>query len=264
MPRLAVIGYGAMARYVAAAMRGSDWDLDHCIVREGREDAARNRLGKGIKLVSEVGALPEDTALVVDCAGHGGLKAHDPAVLRRGVPMVTASLGALADSEVYRVLSEAALAGGVQLHLASGAIGGLDALAAARLGGLDMVTYEGRKPPEGWRGSAAEEVLKLDELGEAAVHFEGSARDAALRYPKNANVAAAVALAGPGFLATKVRLIADPAAEGNMHRIIACGAFGEMRFDVTGQGLPDTPRTSALAAMSMVERVFRRGSTITF
>ena len=40
MPRLAVIGYGAMARYVAVAMRGSDWDLDHCIVREGREDAA--------------------------------------------------------------------------------------------------------------------------------------------------------------------------------------------------------------------------------
>ena len=37
MPILAVIGYGAMARYVAAAMRGSDWDLDHCIVREGRE-----------------------------------------------------------------------------------------------------------------------------------------------------------------------------------------------------------------------------------
>ena len=264
MPRLAVIGYGAMAGYVAAALQGTDWALDHCIVQQGREDAARNRLGCGVELVTDAGGLPGGTALVVDCAGHGGLKAHGAAVLRREMPLVTASLGALADAEVYQMLEEAAKVGGVPLHLASGAIGGLDALAAARIGGLDSVTYVGRKPPEGWRGSAAEQILNLDELDAAAVHFEGNARDAALHYPKNANVAAAVALAGLGFEETKVRLIADPEAAGNMHRVSAKGAFGEMCFEVTGKGLAETPRTSALAAMSMVERILRHDARIRF
>ncbi|MBL4628031.1 MAG: aspartate dehydrogenase, partial [Roseicyclus sp.] len=146
----------------------------------------------------------------------------------------------------------------------SGAIGALDALRAARVGGLDRETYTGRKPPAGWRGSPAEVALDLDAVTSPSTHFRGSARDAALHYPKNANVAAAVALAGAGFDTTQVTLIADPQAPGNIHEITAEGRFGHLHFQITGNSLPDNPRSSALAAMSGVAAILQATSPIRF
>ena len=160
------------------------------------------------------------------------------------------------------MLKDAANEGRATLHLASGAIGALDCLRAGRVGELQAVTYVGRKPPAGWTGSPAEETIDLDSLGgEARIHFEGSARDAAIRYPKNANVAAAVALAGIGMDETMVRLIADPTIEQNIHEVQATGDFGSFSFEIRGNALPDNPRSSALAAMSAVsvaEQLSRR------
>ena len=66
MPDFALIGYGAMAGYVAKTMQGTEWRLRECLVRAGREDAARNRLGCGVKLVHEVADLSDGMALVAD------------------------------------------------------------------------------------------------------------------------------------------------------------------------------------------------------
>lgn len=262
MLRVGLIGHGAIAQHVAQRLPGLGASLSLVIARAGRHDAAHAALGP-VMCRDRIGDdLPD---IMVDCAGHAGLAQHGASVLRAGVPLITVSLGALADAALAAGLEQAARDGGTRLILCSGAIGGLDALRAARMGRLDAVTYEGRKPPQGWLGSPAEAVLDLGApMTAEAVHFDGDARQAALRYPKNANVAAAVALAGLGFEGTQVRLIADPAAQGNTHAITARGDFGDMRLTITGQTLPGNPRTSALAAMSVLSALADHAATIRF
>lgn len=251
--QVAIIGKGAIARYVAAQIEASpDIHIAASVLRTPHPGA-----------VTDVANLPP-VDLLIDCAGHEGLAAHGAKALGLGIEVLTLSLGALADAALTRDLTSAAEQGHACLHLASGAIGALDTLRAARVGGLTRVTYTGRKPPAGWRGSPAEAALDLDTLQGATPHFEGSARDAALRYPKNANVAAAVALAGMGFDATQVVLIADPNATGNTHEITAEGAFGHAEFRITGNSLPDNPKSSALAAMSAIAALQQTRSAIRF
>ena len=76
------------------------------------------------------------------------------------------------------------------------------------------------------------------------------------------HVAASVALAGIGFDDTAVELIADPGIERNVHEIVAEGDFGRMEFRIEGKSMPDNPRSSAIAAMSVVREILKPTSPI--
>ncbi|MGJ8615366.1 MAG: aspartate dehydrogenase [Sulfitobacter sp.] len=248
--KIGLIGNGAIAGFARTELEKRGTSIAVILTRP--EKVAQNPA----LYVGMVSDLPDDLELMVDCAGHSALSAYGADILARGIDLVTVSLGALADQDVYQSLMNAAKQGQSKLHLASGAIGALDCLQAARVGALHSVTYVGRKPPLGWKGSPAEDTLDLDAMTQGAeVHFTGTARAAALAYPKNANVAAAVALAGNGFDETQVRLIADADVTKNIHEIVATGDFGTLQFQITGNTLPDNPRTSALAAMSVISKI---------
>lgn len=263
MQTIAIIGCGAIAEAVTHYLSGhDDAGIVAAIVNPGRDAQAREVFGEGVELANEFDAISTSVNLAVDCAGHPALRQHGESILSRGIDLVTVSSGALADADLHDALVAAAQKGGSQLRVVSGAIGALDALAAASTGDLVRVTYRGRKPPAGWRGSAAEAKLDLDSLTEATVHFSGSARDAALEYPKNANVAASVALAGIGFDDTTVELIADPGVERNVHEIVAEGDFGRLEFRIDGKSLPDNPRSSAITAMSVVREILKPASQL--
>lgn len=261
--KVALIGRGSIAGVIMRSLLERHPEIRLAGALGHDIDRVNEQLERRIPLTSSIAELLSwKPTLVVECAGHEALAEHGAEVLRHGIDLIVASVGALADAALERALREAAAAGGARIRIPSGAIGGLDALAAARVGGLDSVCYVGRKPVQAWRGTAAERVVDLDRLDKAAVIFEGSAREAALTYPQNANVTAATALAGVGFDATRVTLFADPHARGNEHEIEAQGRFGMMKFSVVNAPLPENPKTSSLAAYSLLRCVLALTDTI--
>lgn len=246
---IATIGYGAMARALVAALARHEGGprVGSCLLRAG----SKVDVPAGVTPVHDVEALIAlKPQLVVECAGHEAISTTVPALLRAGLDTVIVSIGALCDDDLRAELMRAARQGRARLVPVSGAVGGLDLLRAARLADLETVTYRGLKPPRAWAGSPAQDMIDLECITEPTVFFRGSAREAAARFPKNANVAAAVALAGIGLDATRVELVADPGSGENRHEVEAQGAFGHMRFSVSNRPLPSNPRTSHLAALS--------------
>ena len=83
-----------------------------------------------------------------------------------------------------------------------------------------------------------------------------------MTFPKNANVAATAALAGVGFEQTRVMLVADPAVTQNVHRLEAAGAFGAMTLEIHANPSPDNPKTSHMAALSIMRVLENEASAI--
>ncbi|MEM9635914.1 MAG: aspartate dehydrogenase [Pseudomonadota bacterium] len=263
--KFALIGNGAIAQYVKSNLSARGHTVEALLLRADGAASEPQPDDKAPLVLYRVADLPGDVVHVIDCAGHAGLRDYGSDILVSGRNLTTVSIGALADEELYSALRKAVVKGRSTLHLASGAIGALDCLRAARVGQLTSVCYTGRKPSAGWLGSPAESKLCLQALkGTPQTHFQGSARQAAIEYPKNANVAAAVALAGIGFDKTTVELIADPGITSNIHEIQAEGEFGSFEFRISGKALADNPRSSALAAMSVISSIEQQTGTIVF
>lgn len=249
--RIGIIGYGALGREMVGAFRrlGESDRIAAVLIREGREPPS----AAGVAWVTDVGAMiAARPSIVVECAGHEAVVQHGPAILEDGIDLIVSSVGCLAEpANSWRL--RAAERGGGRILIPSGAIAGLDGLLAARLAGLARVRYDSFKPPIAWRGTRAEKIIDLDHGEDERVFFEGTAREAARDYPKNANVSAAVAFAGIGLDRTRVRLISSRRVTDPLGVIEADGAFGTFRFEIFARATAANPKSSALAAYSLMQ-----------
>ena len=139
-----LIGYGAIAQEVLKHIEpDEDANITGIVVRPGRVKEVRDVLLKrDIEVVSSFDELSTKPDLVVECAGHAGVREFGADALRRGMDFLVISVGALADAGLYADLTSAAKEGAAKLVLAAGAVAGADALSAARVGGISKVTYK--------------------------------------------------------------------------------------------------------------------------
>jgi aspartate dehydrogenase len=247
-----LIGCGAIGLEVIRRLGGHPQvHIDQILVRPGKEIMVNDALGGRVRVISSIEDLDPVPDFVLECASHETVVEFGPYFLSQGIDFGVISIGALSDLALYEQLEAAARKGDSQLLIIPGAIGGLDALSAGAEG-LEEVIYTSKKLLMSWAGTPADEAFDLAGVKESTVIYQGSARQAAKLFPKNANVVATIALAGLGFEKTQVTLFADPSAKGNTHHLQARGTFGKLDITIIGNPLPTNPKTSALTAFSAI------------
>lgn len=245
---IGLIGFGALARQIVAALedRPIRWIA---LVRETSAAPTGHGIARVTGLTELIGERPD---LVVEAAGQESVASYVPALLEAGIPVVVASIGALADQELLERITRAGQSSGTRLIIPSGAIGGLDYLAAiARLPDV-QIRYRLRKPVAAWRAEL--DALGLSDTKVAVTLFEGTPEEAAKLYPKNLNAAFTVALAvRPAQFS--VAVIADPEVSTNIHEIDAESSAGQASFRFANAPSPDNPKTSAVTALSLAASI---------
>ncbi len=255
--RVGLIGLGAIGQAVVRLIHQHAAE-DATVVAALVRDPSRLRPSGSPEAVTTIDALlAQRPEVVVEAGGHAALRAYGPTILRAHCDLIMVSIGALAEPGVEEEIIAAARTGGSQAKVASGAIGGLDALAAATLGGLARVTHTTRKPARTLLAPT-----QVEQLTEAQEIFRGNAREGALLFPESINVAAAVSLAGIGLDRTEVRVLADPSVDRNHHEVVAEGRFGTFRFEIQNVPSEANARTAQLVAMSVVHALLLRRASL--
>lgn len=193
--------------------------------------------------------------IVVEAASQEAVRDVALSVVQNRRDMMVMSVGALMDESIFDVLQDACADFHTRIYLPSGAIGGLDAIAAAR-GHIDSISITTTKNPASLRGAPHLEMegIDIENIHKHTILYKGSAIQAVRRFPANANVAGAISLAAG--LDADVTVAADPDISANMHHITVQGDFGTMEFRVINKPEPTNPKTSRLAALSAIRRLY--------
>lgn len=201
------------------------------------------------------------SAVVIEAAPASAFDEIAIPAIESGCTLIVASVGALI-SRMH--LIDLARRTGAHIIVPSGALAGLDAIRAAAIGVIDSVTLETRKLPAALAGAPylARPGMDLGSITLATCVFRGNALEAAAGFPANANVAAALALAGIGPLRTQVEIWADPCATRNTHIVRVDADCGRLTLCVESAPAQANPRTSRIAPQSLIACLLALDATL--
>lgn len=233
---VALIGCGAIGTVLAEAMQQKIVVCDELLVYDIDPSKAQN-LKQSINFPTTIiGSIQDLIALkptvIIEAASQQAVRDYLQKIISAKIAVIVMSTGALLSMNADLSM----------VHVPSGAVGGLDALSSAALAGIEEVTLTSRKNPK---------ALETNDKEEKVI-YEGYAEDAALKFPREMNVAATLALTvKPAKV--KVRVISDPFVRRNTHEIKVSWKFGEIFLRFANDPHPDNPHTSALAAWSAIK-----------
>lgn len=267
LSRVAVLGLGAIGQtLVDRLLDGVTFPSPPSLlvyVKAYQIDELTTRYAKHIQLTTSLDELISFAPdVIVEAAGQSAVRELAEPILAAGHDLMLVSTGALVDDELRLRLSATASSSGARMLIPAGAIAGLDGLGALRYSSDLRVRYVSVKPPNAWRGTPAEADIDLDTVRSAVTFFRGSAAEAATRFPRNANLAATIALAGAGLERTVVELVADPGASGNRGWFEAEGELGRLTVELSGPSMSTNAKTSAVTAYSILHALENMDRTI--
>ena len=260
--RVAIAGLGAIGLKLAEAL---DRGIPGCELAA----VSANDLSKAAKRLSHLkrpvpvvalGELEPLADIVVECAPAKLLPEIAEPFLRAGKTAIMLSAGAILSHE--HLVNLARQHGG-QIVVPSGALLGLDAVTAAAEGNIRSVRMITRKPVRGLIGAPylVEHNIRIEDITAPLRVFKGTAREAAIGFPANLNVAVALALAGIGPDNTTLEIWADPALTRNTHRIEVDSDSAS--FSMTIENVPsDNPKTGRITALSVIAYLRKLGAPL--
>jgi len=234
--KVGLIGCGAIGTVLAEAIERKIVVCDELVVFDtdaAKAQKLKRQLSFRVKIVGSVEELlAVKPKVVVEAAGQSAVRAYYEKLVGSNAEIIVMSTGALLSLN----------AEDPKVHFPAGAIGGLDAISSAVNAGIEEVLLTSRKNPKALGKTNIEE----------SIVYEGTAKEAVRRYPREMNVAATLALTVKP-LQVKVKVVSDPQVERNTHEIYVKWRFGEMELCFANDPHPDNPHTSALAAWSAIK-----------
>lgn len=196
-------------------------------------------------------ALAAKADVVIEALPPDAVPALAKEVLSRGKTLVMISGAALLRFPEIKEWAEKSKG---RIIVPSGALAGIDGVRALNSMGLKSASIRSTKKPKGFEGApyVVREKIDLSKITKPQRIFAGNAHDAAQAFPANVNVAAILSLAGLGPEKTTVEVWADPEAKGNIHEIAIEGKFTNFTARTENQPDPANPKTSILAAHSII------------
>jgi aspartate dehydrogenase len=268
--RVGIIGGGTIARLLLHHIRAGELGEGEVVAVVGRSDASRAKgLAAEFRVPFVMGVdalLARQPEVVVEAASHEAVHAFGPPLLNAGVALIVLSGGALVDDTLRETLGRAAAQHRALLYVPSGGIGGLDALKAACIAGVDEVTIAVTKPAAAWKGIPYVERLgiDLDHLSAPVTLYDGPARAGVPHFPANVNIAAVLSLAGIGLDRTRLKAVADPRIVHNTHYIDVRGRTGNISIKLENVPSAENPKTALLACYSALAALKAMHATVRY
>jgi aspartate dehydrogenase len=262
MIRVSIAGLGAVGRVLVSRLADGlpGIELSAVSARDPiRAQQTLRELGVDVP-VAAVSELEPLADLVVECAPAQLLPTIAEPFLQAGKEVVVLSAGALLEHEH---LVEMAKLRGARISVPTGALLGLDAIAAAQEAGINSLRLTTRKPAAGLAGAPGLENsgIDLEGLTEPRLVFSGTARQVVRGFPANLNVAVALSLAGPGPDNTHVEVWADPGVTKNTHTIVMSSDVADLTMTI--ENVPsENPRTGRITPWSVISLLRKRTATL--
>ena len=264
--KLAIIGSGSLGSIIASFVSKE--------MSEGYEilGVQSGNIENAIKLANEIDCkaykslaevITDKPDFIIEAASPDVFKDIGVRILSNGINLIPLSVGALADKEFYKNVEAAALENNSRVHIPAGAVGGFDVLRASMLMEDAEVSITTDKSPQSLNGAPFLKGRKLSEEQTEEI-FNGIAKDAIKHFPENVNVAVTTALATTGVENTKVSINSIPGFDSNKHEIKLVGEIINVNVIVETTPSKNNPKSSALAAYSVISLLKNLVSPIAF